>query len=258
MICFLPVSSSWQQQKAITIPAFSTEVNTIKNDFGVLKDRPEAWSCPRWRTDEMPHQPHYPTDERRSRRSELSRWHSPICRDGHNGSSFNESFLFSLFWITNPFGNFFVSPSSPLVVVFRASAVNDRQLDIRVHACSSSTLWRTIQMSSMNPHVSSGWRFVPDTLVFPVVRYVCRTWCCDVVDSVTMSLTCSGDEECELINFETCILYILKNFVYIMKNFPYLLKKTITSEVWVRMKTSITAIDEKPMWNVFDSGHCTK
>ena len=42
-----------------------------------------------------------------------------------------------------------------------------------------------------------------------------------------MSLTSFGDDEAELIDYETCIIYILKNFLYIMKNFPYLLKKTI-------------------------------
>ena len=63
--------------------------------------------------------------------------------------------------------------------------------------------------------------------MFPVVGRVCRTRCCDVVVSVPILLTCSGDEEGEWIDFETGIIYILKNFLYIMKNFPYLLKKTI-------------------------------
>ena len=151
--------------------------------------------------------------------ADLSRWPWTACPS-------RESFC-SVFLNWDPLWEFFCFAIKSLGR--RVSGVESQRSAVRlhVHACSSSTLWWIIEMSSPNPHVSSGWRLVPDTLMFPVVGRVCRTRCCDVVVSVPMLLTCSGDEEGEWIDFETGIIYILKNFLYIMKIFPYLLKMTI-------------------------------
>ena len=220
-------SSLRQQQKAHHHTTILHTSEHYQNDFGVLKDRPGAWSCPEWRTDETPYHSRYPIDERRSRSSDLSRQHTPICRDGHEQLVLHVSHFVQFVLDRDSFWELFCFAIKSLGR--RVSGVESQRSAVRlhVHACSSSTLWWIIEMSSPNPHVSSGWRLVPDTLMFPVVGRVCRTRCCDVVVSVPMLLTCSGDEEGEWIDFETGIIYILKNFLYIMKIFPYLLKKTI-------------------------------
>ena len=209
--------------KAVTIPAFSTEVNIIKTTLGCSRIdlRRGVVHGGEWMKCRI-----ILTVRQMNEGLEVRNFHGDIRRFVEMAIIARPSISHFVQFVLNheSFWELFCFAIKSLGR--RVSGVESQRSAVRlhVHACSSSTLWWIIEMSSPNPHVSSGRRLVPDTLMFPVVRRVCRTRCCDVVVSVPMLLTCSGDEEGEWIDFETCILYILKNFLYIgtVLHFPLL------------------------------------